>query len=361
MSESDAKLADLRDRIDDIDRRLVELLSERAKLVMDIGRAKRALGAPTYAPDREREVLDRIKALNSGPLSQRSLVAIYRELMSGSFVLERPPRVAYLGPPGSFSHLAALRKFGASIEYEPVGSIAAIFDEIAREHVDLGLVPVENSIGGGVVDTLDALAERNCIVCAEVNLAVHLHLFGHRAIEDVELIHSKPEVFTQCQKWLMQTGFAGKTVAAPSSSKAAEIAASQPNAACIGSELIGELYALVKLRDRIEDDADNMTRFLVIGRTAAPPSGKDKTAIVFSAADKPGALVEVLDVLRKGGINMTYIESRPSRKRNWEYGFFVEFQGHIEDAAVAQAVAAARAHCSDLRVLGSFPKAQEVL
>ena len=361
MPESQEPLDRLRERIDGLDERIVELLSERARVVMEIGRAKRASGAPTYAPDREREVLDRLKALNRGPLSERTLVAIYRELMSGSFTLERAPRVAYLGPAGSYSHLAALRKFGASIEYEPVGSIAAVFDEIDRDHVDLGLVPVENSVGGGVVDTLDALCEREVVACAEINLAVHLHLFGHRAIEDVELIYSKPEAFTQCQKWLTQTGFAAKTVAAPSTSKAAEIAATQPSAACIGSELLGELHGLVKLRDRIEDQADNVTRFLVIGRTPAPRTGKDKTAIVFSAADKPGSLVEVLDVLRRSGINMTYIESRPSRKRNWEYVFFVDFEGHIEDAAVADALAKARPHCGDLRVLGSFPKAQEIL
>jgi chorismate mutase/prephenate dehydratase len=154
---------------------------------------------------------------------------------------------------------------------------------------------------------------------------------------------------------------AGKTVPSASTSKAAEIAAAQPNAACIGSELIGGLHGLTKLRDRIEDQADNVTRFLVIGRAPAPATGKDKTAIVFSASDKPGSLVEVLDVLRKGGINMTYIESRPSRKRNWEYVFFVDFEGHQADPAVAQALAAARPHCGDLRVLGSFPKAQEVL
>lgn len=354
-------LADLRGRIDDLDRQIVELLNQRAEVVRRIGEHKCAGGAPTYAPDREREILDRIKQLNQGPLTDRTVVAIYRELMSGSFTLERPPRVAYLGPQGSFSHLAALRKFGASIEYEPVRSIAAVFDEIQREHVGLGLVPIENSSGGGIVDTLDALAQRDALICAEVYLAVHLHLFGCGAIEAIETVYSKPEVFTQCQNWLAQTGLAGRTVGVSSTSQAAQRAAAEPNTACIGSELAGELHGLTRLRDRIEDNPSNVTRFLVLGRTPTPRTGKDKTAVLFSTADKPGALVEVLDAFRAAGVNMTYIESRPSKQQNWEYVFFVDLQGHRDDPAVQQALDQAGHHCRHLRLLGSYPAAQEVL
>lgn len=361
MADTDDQLNDLRHRIDTLDRQIVDLLNQRAKVVSEIGEFKCASGAPTYAPDREREILNRIKGLNSGPLSERTVVAIYRELMSGSFVLERPPRVAYLGPQGSFSHLAAMRKFGASLEYEPVHSIAAVFDEIQREHVDLGLVPVENSSGGGVVDTLDALAEREAVVCAEVYLAVHIHLFGNMPIEEIETVYSKPEAFAQCQNWLTQTGLIGKTVAVSSTSKAAQMAGDQPNAACLGSELVEKLHGLTKIRDRIEDNPANVTRFLVLGRTPTDRTGKDKTSIFFATFDKPGALVEVLDIFRGNNINMSYIESRPSKRGNWEYVFFVDLAGHIEDHNIVLAVESARNHCRELRVLGSFPRAEEIL
>ncbi|MCP4591219.1 MAG: prephenate dehydratase [bacterium] len=361
MGNTEGNLNEYRQRIDEFDRQIIELLNERAGVVSDIGRLKCERGAPTYAPDREREVLNRIKQLNAGPLSERTLVAIYRELMSGSFVLERPPRVAYLGPQGSFSHLAALRKFGASIDYEPVRSIAAVFDELEREHVDLGLVPVENSSGGGVVDTLDALVRRDVLVCAEVYLSVHLHLFGLTAVEDIETLYSKPEALAQCQKWLAQTGLSEKTIAVSSTAKAAEQASGDPQSACVGSELVGRLHGLTRLRDRIEDNPSNVTRFLVLGRTPTERTGADKTSICFSTVDKPGALVEVLDTFRTSGTNMTYIESRPNQQRNWEYVFFVDLEGHLTDASVVRGTSAAREHCRELRVLGSFPKAQEIL
>ena len=361
MSDTSPQLDDLRRRIDGLDDQIITLLNQRAEVVRQIGQRKGASGTPTYAPDREREILDRLKQANTGPLSERTLVAIYRELMSGSFALERPPRVAYLGPQGSFSHLAALRKFGASIEYEPVHSIRAVFDELEREHVELGLVPVENSSGGGVIDTLDALAERPITVCAEVYLAVHLHLFGHGAIEDIDNVYSKPEAFAQCENWLTQTGLAGKTVAVSSTSKAAQMAAADPRAACLGSELVGELHALAKLRDRVEDNPSNVTRFLVLGRAPTGRTGRDKTALLFATAHQPGALVKVLDIFRSNGVNMTYIESRPSKQRNWEYVFFVDVEGHVDDAEVSKALADAQEHCRELRVLGSFPRAQEIL
>lgn len=361
MAEPQQKLAGLRDRIDALDGRIVKLLNERAEVVIEIGQSKRASGGTTYVPDREREVLDRLAELNKGPLPQQTVVAIYRELMSGSFALERAPRIAYLGPAGSYSHLAATRKFGSSVEYEAVGHIAAVFDEVERDRVDLGLVPVENSTGGGVVDTLDSFASREVTICVEMNLAVHHHLLGRGAFEQIKAVYSKPEALGQCQRWLVETGLLTKAVPVASTSKAAEIAANDPTAAAIGSKLAGELYGLAVLSDRIEDDPNNITRFLVVSKTPAKPTGDDKTAIYFNAADKPGALAEVLEVFRKAGINMTFIESRPSRTKAFDYGFFIDLLGHIETPNVAQAIEAARKHCLRLKILGSFPRAVDVL
>lgn len=361
MSKSDAQLTSFRERIDAIDAELVRLVNERAKLAAEIGRIKRTTGDATYAPAREREVLDRVLAANEGPLGDNTILAIYRELMSGSFTLERPPRVAYLGPPGSYSHLAAKRKFGSSVEFEPLRHIDAVFDEIERGHVDLGLAPVENTTGGGVVDTLDAFVGRSVRICAEVLLSVQHHLLANCPIEEIDRVYSKPEGFVQCQRWLTETGLASKTIAVASTSKAAEMAAAEQGAAAIGSELAAEIYGLRKVCDRIEDDPGNVTRFVVVGREHAKPTSNDKTALLFVASDKPGSLVEVLDVFRKCGVNMTYIESRPIRERKFEYRFFVDIEGHVDTPAIAQAIEDVRQHCRELNVLGSFPRAEEVV
>lgn len=361
MTEPGGQLEFLRQRIDALDEELVRLVNERAKLAAEIGRIKRLTGDATYAPARERAVLDKVRAANRGPLRDDTILAIYRELMSGSFTLERPPRVAYLGPPGSFSHLAARRKFGSSVEFEPLKQIAAVFDEIARGHVDLGIVPIENTLGGGVIDTLDAFTGRSVKICAEINLSVQHHLLANSPLAEIEKVYSKPEVFAQCQRWLTETGLYAKTIATASTSKAAELAATEPKAAAIGSELAGEIYGLRKICDRIEDDPDNVTRFLVVGRESPPPTGSDKTSLLFMAADEPGSLVEVLDVFRKNGINMSFIESRPSRQKKFEYCFFVDIEGHAAEERIARAIEAAAAHCRSLDVLGSFPRAEEIV
>ncbi|MCP4249441.1 MAG: prephenate dehydratase [bacterium] len=361
MAEAEGQFDELRRRIDALDAEIVARLNERAGLVLQIGRGKARAGIPVYVPDRERAVLERIRGLNDGPLSDRTLTAIYHELMSGSFALERPPRIAFIGPRGSYSHLAATRRFGRSVEYEPLAHIRAIFDELDREHVDLGVVPVENSTGGGVVDTLDAFIRHNAKICAEINLAVHHHLLGNCPVEEVEKVYSKPEAFGQCQRWLMETGLWDQTIPVASTSKAAELAAAESKVAAIGSALAGELFGLPTLCDRIEDDPDNVTRFVVIARESAAATGRDKTAVVFSTADQPGALVRVLDLWRQAGINMTFIESRPSRQRNWDYCFFVELEGHLDSKPMADSLEQVRSYCAMLKVLGSFPRADEVL
>jgi len=243
-------------------------------------------------------------------------------------VLERPLRIGYLGPAGSFSHNAAMLKFGQSVEYEPLTDIASIFGEVSKGHCDLGLAPVENTMGGGVIETLDALIDSDVKVCAEVLMAIHHNLLGNCSLQEVEKIYSKPE---------------------------------EPKAAAIGSTVAAELYGLRIICENIEDIANNVTRFLVISREDAKPTGEDKTAILFSTAHKAGALADVLDVFKRYEINLTNIESRPSRKRQWEYYFFVDFLGHRTDKRIQEGMEEARKHCLQLSILGSFPRATELL
>jgi len=354
-------LDELRKRIDELDHQLVKLLNERAQIVVEIGRLKSKTGGQIYAPDREREVFERIVKTNEGPLPDRCLTAIWRELMSGSFALERPLRIGYLGPGGSFSHTAAMLKFGQSVEYEPLADIMSIFDEVSKGHCDLGLAPIENTTGGGVIETLDALIDSNVKICSEVLMAIHHSLLANCPLEEVNKIYSKPEVFAQCRNWLSATFKEAQTIPVASTAKAAQMAAEEPGAAAIGSKIAAELYGLKIVCENIEDIANNITRFLVIGKEDARPSGDDKTAILFSTAHKAGALADVLEVFKRYSINLTNIESRPSKKRQWEYYFFVDFVGHKTDENVQKGLQESREHCLQLSILGSFPKATELL
>lgn len=358
---SPGDLETFRKQIDTLDAQIVDLLNQRARVVVEIGKVKQQSNAPIYAPDREKFVLDKVRGLNKGPLPDRCLEAVYRELMSGSFALERPLKIGYLGPPGTFSHAAAVSKFGSSIEYVDLVDIPSVFTEVIRGHVDYGMVPVENSIHGGVIDTLDAFLQSSARICAEVKVVIHHNLLAKEPWENIRKIYSKPEVFTQCREWLNNTAKGRDIEAASSSARAAELAASQPGAAAIGSTLAGEFYNLHTLFENIEDNPDNVTRFFVIGREPAKKTGDDKTAIMFTTAHKPGALAEVLDVFKDNGINLTDIEKRPSRKVNWEYYFFIDAEGHLDDPGMKKAVEAARQHCLQLTVLGSYPRAVEVL
>jgi chorismate mutase/prephenate dehydratase len=357
----EAHLAELRRRIDALDERLVRLLSERAEIVVSIGRAKRSEGTPVYAPHREAEVLGRALSLNDGPLSDRTIEAIFRELMSGSFALELPIRVGYLGPPGSFSHIAAVRHFGASVECADLGAISAVFEEVAGGRCHYGLVPYENSIGGGITDTLDALIEYDVTISAEALIEVAHALLANCGPADITRIYSKREVFGQCRGWLARQFPDAELVAMESSAAAVQLAAAEPGAAAVGSALAGELYGVNRLFERIQDKPNNITRFLVIGRQDALPTGNDKTTLEFVTADKPGALVDVLAVFRDAEINLSHIEKRPSGRTNWEYTFFIDCIGHRRDERMAQALADARGHCVSLKVLGSYPRARQIL
>jgi chorismate mutase/prephenate dehydratase len=354
-------LEELRQRIDEIDNHLVDLLNERAKIVIEVGELKNKTDKPIYAPDREMQVFAKILKANNGPLPDKCLKAVWRELMSGSFFLERPLRIGYLGPAGSFSHTAAMLKFGQCVEYEPLTDITSIFDEVSRGHCDLGMVPVENSTGGGVIETLDALIESNVKICAEVLLAIHHNLLANCSHDQITKIYSKPEVFAQCHKWLGATFKDVETVPVASTARAAQMAVQEQGTAAIGSAVAAELYGLKVVYENIEDIAHNVTRFLVIGCEDAKCTDDDKTAILFSTSHKAGALVDVLQVFRRHDINLTNIESRPGKKREWEYYFFMDFQGHRTDDKVMRGIKEAQKHCLQLSVLGSSPRAKDLL
>ncbi len=372
MSQADdtqQKLAPLRARIDQLDARLVALLNERAAVVVEVGQIKRAGGeaVPIYAPDREHAVLEAVRKHNQGPLPDRCLEAIWRELMSGSFALERPLRIGYLGPPGSFSHLAAQRKFGASVEYDELTDFPAIFDAVARGHADYGLIPIENSTHGGVTASLDCFLDTEARICAETLVAIHHNLLSRIPLEQIKKVYSHPQALGQCRKWLASQLPHAELCDAASSSQATQIAAKETaqggvgGAAAIGSTLSSRLYDVPILFDNIEDNPNNTTRFSVIGRQSPKPTGDDKTSIVFTTEHRAGALTDVLNVFRDHDLNLARLAERPSQRENWTYYFFIDLLGHADDAKVADAIAEARKHCLQLTVLGSFPRATEVL
>ncbi|HAI12663.1 MAG TPA: chorismate mutase [Phycisphaerales bacterium] len=356
-----ARLAPLREQIDVLDQQIIQLLNERAKVVVEVGEIKREQDSPIYAPEREQKVLEQVRRYNKGPLPQKCIEAIWREMMSGSFALERPLRIGYLGPPGSFSHLAAVRKFGRSVEYDDLGEIHAVCEEVARGHIDYGLVPIESSAHGGIGETLDAFLSNSVSVYAEVLIAVHQNLLSNCPVDKITKVYSKPPAFTQCRNWLAVQLSRAQKVPVASTSLAAEMASKEEGAAAVGSVLAGELYGLKVQFENIEDSANNITRFFVVSRDNAKRSGDDKTAIMFTTEHKAGSLTDVLDVFRDNGLNLTHIDKRPSRNVNWEYYFFVDFLGHRDDEDVTKALEEARHHCRQLTVLGSFPRAREVL
>ena len=353
-------LDELRKQIDSIDQKLVELMNERARAAVQIGQLKREAGQESvYSPERERDVLEGVLAANKGPLTDATLISIWKEMMSGSLSLEKPVKVVFLGPEGSFSHLAALEKFGRSVELVAVRDIASVFDQVARAQSDYGIVPVENTTGGGIRDTMESFMwlRGPVKVCAEMALPVHQNLLSKTVLEKIKKVYSKPQVFDQCRQWLSKNLPQADLVAVGSTTEAALLASRIDGTAAVASSMAAELYNLNILNPAIEDNPQNQTRFLVLGRESAKPTGRDKTCLLFSVSHKAGALVEVLEIFRRLGVNMTKIESHPSPTKSWEYFFFVDVEGHAKDDNVAQALGEVRQHTQQLEVLGSFPVA----
>jgi chorismate mutase/prephenate dehydratase len=349
-------LKSLRQAIDSIDVKIVALLNRRAKIILDVGALKKQAKKAIYVPERERDVYDKLVAANKGPMPNESLKAIFREVMSCSFQLERPLKIAYLGPEFTFTHLASEKKFGSSVSYTSCETITDIFSEVEKLRADYGVVPIENSIDGAVSHTLDMFIDSDLKVCSEVYLEVSHNLLSKESDKTkIKRVYSKSQVFGQCRLWLEANLPGVELMDVSSTAKAAAIAAQEKGSACIASGPAGKKYGLKTLYSSIEDSIHNVTRFLVIGKAEAKPTKKDKTSVMFSVKDRAGALHDMLVPFKRYGVNMTKIESRPSKVRAWEYCFFIDIEGHHEDAKVKKALDELRASSIYLKVLGSYP------
>jgi len=352
-------LGEIRSRIDEIDAQLLELLNQRADLVHEVGLLKKRDGVSIYAPEREEKLLRSLIELNErnkGRLPATSVRAIYREIMSASFALEKGLTIAYLGPVATWSHQAAREKFGASVEYAPQSSIAEVFNVVARGKADYGVVPIENSTEGAVSYTLDQFMDSELRVCAQFSLKIENNLLAKIPRDQVRTVYSHPQVIGQCRQWLRHNLPDVDLIEVSSTTRAAELASKEPNSAALAGRMAAEVYGLEILETSIQDSPNNTTRFLVISPNGCPPSGDDKTSLMFSVQDKPGALFSALAPFKDLRINMSKIESRPSKRKAWEYFFFVDIDGHAEDPALVKALAELQKHCSFVKILGSYPK-----
>lgn len=347
-------LSELRRRIDAIDDELLRLISERARLAREAGQLKQ--GNHVYRPEREAQILSRMKAKNPGPLSSESVQRLFREIMSACLALEHPLRVAYLGPRGTFSQTAAIKHFGHAVETVESASIDEVFRSVEAGAADYGVVPVENSSEGAVGRTLDLLLSTPLKICGETFVRVHHCLLRKAATDEgITCIYSHPQSFAQCREWLARHHPQAARVPVASNGEAARLAAEDPAACAIAGEVAAEMYGLTVLARNIEDDPNNTTRFLVLGPHDAGRSGCDKTSLVLSAPNRPGAVYELLAPFARHGVSMTKLESRPSGAGLWEYVFYIDVEGHREDAPLAQALAQLEDIAPFMKLLGSYP------
>jgi chorismate mutase/prephenate dehydratase len=348
-------LKKLRSKIDKLDKNITELLNMRARVILGIAKIKQKSGKGIYSPDREREVLRKIAQANRGPLNNQALEAIYREIMSSGLSLEKSLKIAYLGPEASFTHLAALKRFGSQVEFVACDSISDVFLEVERGAADYGVVPIENSIEGAVTHTLDMFVDSDLKICAQIILDVSHNLLANCPKNMIRRIYSNPQVFGQCRIWLQENSPAAEKIEVSSTTRAAQIAAKEKNSACIASLLAAKVYKLKVIASEIEDSPHNITRFLVIGKTDVAQTAHDKTSVLFSIKDRVGALHDMLVPFKKRRINLTKIESRPSKKKAWDYYFFVDLQGHKNQQHVKKALQELETKCKFLKILGSYP------
>ncbi|MDZ4821141.1 MAG: prephenate dehydratase [Planctomycetota bacterium] len=349
-------IAALRVKIDRIDRELVARINERAKLAHQIGKIKDANGQRCYDPVREEEVLAKVIELSRGPLSNSALRNVFRELISGSRALERALRVAYLGPEYSYSHLAAIHRFGQSVELVPVASISAVFEEVNQGHAQYGLVPLENSTDGRVTDTLDMFTRLPVQISGEVQLRIHHYLLGRCDRSEVQEVYSKPQALSQCRNWLSKHLPNARAIDVTSTSTAAQLAHDKPGAAAVASLNAGMHYGLSVLAENIEDVQGNLTRFAVISEQSGDRSGSDKTSLMFEIAHKPGSLADAMNIFKRARLNLTWIESFPIARPEGGYMFFVELEGHQKDSRVRKACEALEKKCLRMVILGSYAR-----
>lgn len=352
-------IEDIRREIDKIDKELVELINKRAECASEIGKLKDASTESIFAPEREMQVLSKVLSLNRGPLSDKTVSAIYREIISACRALEKPITVAYLGPAGSYTHIASIQRFGDSTSFVPVETIPDVFNSVERREANYGVVPVENSTEGIVSHTLDMFLISDLRICAEIFAPIsHNLLSAGDDISQIKRVYSMPQAIAQCRNWL-RTHLPGVEVLEVSSTaKAARMCEGYPSSAAVASSLAAREYGLNILAEGIEDNPHNRTRFLVVGYSKPSPSGRDKTSIVFSVPHKSGSLYRALSVFDSEQINMTMIESRPTKQMPWEYVFFIDIQGHEKDEAVQRALSKLAEHALFVRVLGSYPEAE---
>jgi len=352
-------LDDLRHGIDAVDDRILGLLNERARLVLEVGRVKSELKSDFHVPSRERQIYERLTAANAGPFPSEAIKSVFREIISASLALEAPMKVAFLGPKATFSHLATMQHFGLSAELVPQKSIPAVFEEVEKGHAKYGVVPVENSTEGVVSYTLDMFMESELKINAEVMLEVHHDLLSRTGrLEDIKKVYSHPQPIAQCRKWLEENLPNVPLVDVASTAVAAQIVSEDYTSAAIASELAATMYDLKVVRKRIEDQVNNFTRFLIISKKMSEKSGDDKTSLMFAVKDEVGILYRMLEPFAKRGINLSKIESRPMKKKAWEYVFFLDLLGHLTDPVIETAVQELKQCCQFVKILGSYPRAK---
>jgi chorismate mutase/prephenate dehydratase len=348
-------LEDLRKEIDRVDSQIIALLNERADLVHEVGEYKKSNGLEIYAPEREGAMMRNLVNKSHGRLPEKAIRCIYREIISASLALEKGLTIAYFGQPASWTHQAARKNFGGSVQYVSRPTIEEVFDAVQRGHADYGVVPIENSIEGAVNHTLDVFVDSELLICAQVFLRIENNLLSNSPTEKIERVFSHPQALAQCRGWLRNHLPQADLIEVTSTSSAAERAGEEPGTAAVAGEMAAEVYNLPILARSIQDSATNTTRFLVIGTKTCTSTGEDRTSVMFSVQDKAGALYSALQPFKKFRISMSRIQSRPSTRKNWEYIFFVDLHGHCEDEAVIDALKELEEHCTFVKILGSYP------
>ena len=352
------RLKELRAEIDAVDDQILSLLNRRAAAAIEVGKIKEEENLRFYVPEREVEILRRLTGKNPGPFPNEGLKSIYREIISASLALEKPLSVAFLGPRATFTHLACLKHFGESAQYVAQINLSDVFDAVERGVADFGVVPIENSSEGIVSNTLDMFVDHSLLICGEILVEVAHDLLSVTGdIDHVRKVYSHPHAIAQCRGWLERNMRSVPVFDVESTARAAELAADDPAAAAIAGEAAAKIYGLKTIRKRVQDNTNNFTRFIILGKQAAGRTGNDKTSVLFSARDEVGALYLMLEPFSRHSVNLTKIESRPVKKKAWEYLFFIDMTGHIGDEPVAKALEELKARAHFIKILGSYPRA----
>jgi len=361
MVDESKELAALRDQIDSIDRQIQDLINQRASCAQRVAEVKQGAAGEQavlyYRPEREAQVLRAVMERNAGPLPDEDMAKLFREIMSCCLALEKPMKVAFLGPEGTYTHAAALKHFGHFVQAQPLSAIDEVFREVESGQANYGVVPVENSTEGMINHTLDSFVNSPLYIAGEVKLRIHHHLLSSEAlpISSIKRVYSHQQSLAQCRKWLDSNCPQVERVAVSSNAEAARLSLDEPGSVAIAGDMAAERYGLQKLSQNIEDQPDNTTRFLIIGTQVVPASGQDKTSILVSAKNEPGALYHVLEPFHRQNISLTRLETRPSNSGTWAYAFFIDFEGHLDDESVQKVISEVSPDAVEIKHLGSYP------